>query len=385
MAASTLFQYGLSAVGPILVSDLDISRALYGSMLTVYFATCAIGSFFLGPLVERLGPLRSNYLLYICGGIGLLFATLPLSLVSLYIGIIFSGVAGALANPATNLLLMSVRRRRVSVAIKQSGVQISTVIAGFVLAPIAEHWGWRAAFSTLVVVILVLLMLLMATHFNRVAPASSIATSRNAASSLLPWFALYALLMGGALSMTIGYLPLYSFSLLGSEALSGMSLAVFGLFASSGRILWGYAGERVPYFYNSGRTLVLLSMLAFVAVSLLLGAMAIDKWLLVPGAVLMGLSGAAWNGVVMASIIDYSPRASSSRTTGRVQAAFFLGMGLTPSFFGYLVDVTNGYLVPWLVAGAIYLCALSIAVARIYPIISNLEPSSDIDHTSTAQ
>lgn len=369
MATSTLLQYGLSAIGPVLVVDLNITSAVYGSMFTVYFTVCAIGSFVLGSFAERLGVKRSNYSIYLCAIAGLLLCVIPGSLFAVYLGIFLSGIAGALANPATNLLLLSLKRRRVGVAIKQSGVQISTIIAGFAVLPLADRFGWRIAFLLLALVAMVLLVALVFTYLGPEAePYASASEARGGA--FLPWFSVYALLMGSALAMTIGYLPLFSFSLLGSETLSGVSLAVFGVFASSGRILWGVLGERVSYFANAGRTLILLSSLALFAVCLFVGAITFEVWLLVPGAVLMGLSGAAWNGVVMASIMEYSPRGSTSRTTGRVQAAFFVGMGLTPGIFGYLVDIFGGYLPAWGVAGLIYAVAIAVAALKINPIIA---------------
>ncbi len=63
------------------------------------------------------------------------------------------GIAQALANPVTNLLIaqqVPPEKRAQVVGLKQSGVQVAALFAGLVLPGIAIQYGWRVALGMIV-------------------------------------------------------------------------------------------------------------------------------------------------------------------------------------------------------------------------------------------
>ena len=81
------------------------------------------------------------------------------------------GIAQALANPVTNLLIaerVEPAFKAAVVGLKQSGVQVSALFAGALLPGLALGFGWRGALACLL-----LPALLLAVLGPRVAPAAS--------------------------------------------------------------------------------------------------------------------------------------------------------------------------------------------------------------------
>jgi MFS family permease len=65
-------------------------------------------------------------------------------------------------------------------------------------------------------------------------------------------------------------------------------------------------------------------------------------------AVLFGLTGLSWNGVFLTSVGEFSHVALAGTATGLSFVIINLGAIAGPPLFGYVVDITDGYRLPWL-------------------------------------
>ncbi len=364
MAIATLMQYGLSALSPLLIEDLGLSKSVYGSLYTAYYLVCTIGSLLLGGVTQRMGPRWGMALIGVAAGAGfLVIAGLP-SLASMYAGLALAGVASALANPATNAALMDVPDRGLMIGVKQSGVQISPLVSGAVLVPFAQAVGWREAMLLGALVCLLLvpaaaLVPLGAQSAPGAAPAGHGGTS-------IGTLALFAFFMGFGLSNVIAYLPVYGLDLGLSHGAAGSLLVAFGLCAAAGRVGWGFVAARSRRFGRPATALGLLVLGALAATALIAAAAAAPR-LVFLGTGLMGLTGAAWNGLVMTFVVDSAPSEHSGRAAGQVQAAFFAGLCASPLLSGVILDRTGAFGYVWAIIAVIYVAALIVVRARALP------------------
>lgn len=365
MAASSFMQYGLSAVSPQLIADLGLSTVAYGSLFTFYFGLSALGSLVLGAPTQRMGARCGMAVVAATAGLGLLLVGLAETLLVIYLGMVLSAVASSIANPATNLGLMNRPNRGLLIGIKQSGVQFSALLGGAVVAPLAQYVGWR---ETLVVCAGAFLFVLLPTA-ALVRPGKTVLLATtphtNGRPSILG-LASYAFLMGFGGATTIAFLPLYATDALGrTTTAAGHLLAIFGLCAVLGRVAWGYLVPRIQWLNHGSSALATLSAGALVATGLLLVASAWHVGFAYGGAALMGLTGAAWNGLVMASVVESIEPEHSARAAGRVMTGFFIGLAVGPVLIGLLVDRTGSFTPAWTVTAGIYVAAFLTAITGI--------------------
>lgn len=363
MAIATFPQFALGALGPVLVDDLDLSRAGLGSLSTAFFIVATPASSFIGHLGERLGGRRL---------MGLLFAVATASLVSmavapsypwLLVAVGLGGLAIAASNPSTNALIaghLPSGRRGAVVGLKQSGVQVGSFIAGAALPGLALAIGWR---NTLLLVALLSAAGLAATFaiVPHDAAASSRATAGDGRSTVVRWLVPYAFFMGAGVSATTAYLALYANETLGmSEATAGALLAVVGAVGVVARILWGRAAERRP---TVAGPLAALTIAALAAVALVWAATYAGAWLVWPAAVGVGATAAAWNSVGMLAIVRETGGRGTSTASGHVLTAFYAGLLVMPIAFGALVDATGTYSPAWGLTLATLAAALVLTLA----------------------
>ncbi len=131
-------------------ADLGFGTVGIGGATAVFFGTMAVTSVHLGRLVDRLGAtlsLRISAMIVAVATLGI--STLASSWYGLASGMVVSGVAAALAQPAANRLLMNrVRFTRLGTAFgfKQSAPPVASMLAGLSVPAVAVTVGWRWAY-----------------------------------------------------------------------------------------------------------------------------------------------------------------------------------------------------------------------------------------------
>ena len=76
-----------------------------------------------------------------------------------------------------------------------------------------------------------------------------------------------------------------------------------------------------------------------------------SPWWLYLLAVLFGLTGLSWNGVYLTRVGELADIALAGTATGLSFVIVNLGAIGGPPLFGYLVDLTGGYVLPWFFCG----------------------------------
>jgi predicted MFS family arabinose efflux permease len=358
MATSTLPLYGVSALGPLLVADLHLSRQELGWLATVTISAAAVLSMAAGRLVDQIGARRGLIGLAVAVVVTLVAASLTDSYGWLLAALAVAGVGQALANPATNVLV----RARIpppgdglAIGYKQSGVQISALLSGLVLPRVASDHGWQWGFRTSAILALVVLLSVPLVR----APAPHIRPRRR--EPFPPWLfrlTLYCFVLAIANAAVATYLPLFAVQDLDYEpSLGGEVLACFGAAGLFGRVWWAKRAAK-----REGRPATMLTGLAWVAAAcalpLALATLPHLGMLVWVGAVGVGGSATAAYAVAMLDVVRNAGE-DTGRASGLVSVGFFLGFAVGPVAFGSLTGHA-GYLAGWIaVVGALVLAAVA--------------------------
>ena len=367
MAVGPLVVYGLTAMSPMVVIDLGLSRAQFGAFAGVVFAVAMLSSVPAGQLVDRFGGRRVLFVLSGAGISSMVLATTGASYGSLLIAVGLSGVVVALGNPVTNQLVslhVDAGRRGTTVGLKQGGVPLGQVIVGLMLPPIAVAMGWRVAMIALLAFPLVNVALALIFVPPKVRRGPSRVKPPASSSSPVPttvwWLAAYSFLMGVPVQATNAYLPLFAHERLGlGLASAGLSLTIAGAVGLLARVYWGRIADRLA---SPPGLLILLALGSALGSLCLWGAGRTAGVALFWVAVTIHGAAAISATVVTAVVLVHSVAQSMvGRASGLLATGQFAGFALGPIVFGVLVDAENSYLLGWLCSALMYLAAGAMA------------------------
>ncbi|TWE20313.1 putative MFS family arabinose efflux permease [Kitasatospora atroaurantiaca] len=371
MAFSMMQLFLVGALGPRLVGELGVSRTELGLTTTAGFGVAALLSPVAGRLVDRVGPRRCVVaLLSLAAGSLALIGAAP-GAAGLLGAVALGGLPQALANPATNKVILAAfpaERRGAVTGWKQSGVQFGAFVAGVPLSLLAAAVGWRGAVWAAAGAAAA-----AAVWAARALPADGTSAARGgsagaAASGAVGRLAVFSFLLGCGVASVNTYLALFGTQRLGlSATVAAVPVAVLGLAGIAGRVGWSRAAN------GDGRAEALPSLLALGAVgaALLLAAAALLHPLVWPAAVAVGVFAVSANAVSMVLVMRRSAPGRAGQDSALVSAGFFAGFAVGPPLFGLAVSAA-GYGPGWLLvacefAGAAAVTASS-AVRRARPV-----------------
>lgn len=375
MGIGPLVIYGLSALAPLVIEDLGLSKAAFGALATVAFLVAAAASAGLGSAADRLRGRAAVAAIFAVGVGALVAAASAESYAWLVCAVVLSGLAQSLSNPVTNRLVAAhapASLRGTLVGLKQSGVQLSQLVAGLLLPSIALLAGWRGALGTGVAVgcvgLLLALWLVPGSGAGPVRRGRTAGTGEagGAGRGRLPgavwWLAGYALLSGAALQATNVYLPLFAHQGIGlGPVLAGLAGAAAGGVGMVARVLWARA---VGAGGRPHRALLLLAGTSVLSAGLLWGASVTGSAVLLwTGAVGHGASALAANAVLMVAVMGVVRADRLGRASGLLAVGLYLGFAAGPVTLGLVVDAVGSYTPGWLAVGGCYVCALALTLA----------------------
>lgn len=345
MGMSKMGFFSLAVLAPFLTVDLHLSHGGLGILTAVVFAISAVASPFAGQVTDRAGTRTTFYWLFATAALSLWLAAAASSFSWLVASVALAGIPAALANPVTNRVLAGHpvgSSQATLIGVKQSGVQMAALLAGFLVPAVALQLGWRGAMlatSGLAAVGIVATRAFI-PQAKGIGIVGSRPRSTDASHSVIRWLTAYAFLMGAGVAAVVTYLPLYAHEALGlSVAAAGIVAGIVGLVGIAGRICWARASSAHP-------NAAILAVIAAVSVGATLSVGLAEThgvWLLWVGAVAFGLSGGSWNAVGAVILVRTVDTAIVGWASGRVIRGFYGGFIVAPIAFGYSVDAFANY------------------------------------------
>ena len=353
----------LAAGSPQTGPELGFGAFALGLYATVFFLAAAVASTPAGKLVERLGWPGAMRLATV-GAIASLLSIATFAHSPIVLGMLLVVAAGfySFANPAANLALARFARpQRLGTffGIKHAGIPGSTLLAGLAVPLINLRWGWRWSYVAAAIVGLVLIALI-----PRVAPSSQPGATDVAQDKPqmrrrdLRRLTVMATLVTVAPG-TLGTFTVSAGVAAGlSEGAAGWTLSAAGLSTILARSLFGMWVDRKA----ASGIRMLVSVIAFGVVAVIGLAFAEGMWFVVAT---VGAFVAAWGwpGLLTYTVVEGNP-GRPAEATARTQAGIFIGAGLGPLLFGWLVDRID-FQGAWLSIAL----ALALGVAVGYPLM----------------
>jgi predicted MFS family arabinose efflux permease len=367
-------QFALGALGPQIRLDLDISASEIGLIFSVLGAAGVLTSPILGRTVDRTGGRHAVMALLALAGASLLAASFARSRNDLLLAMIPAGFAMAAANPATNRWASAAspaRRQALLVGIGQASVQVGALAAGLLAAAVAVGLDWRGALRVVAVVAALGIVVAWASPAD---DPGVIRTARPPALRVIAavtdqqrgvvqlrrrvqiGLAAYALTMGGGSALVLSYLPSFAVDRVGlGVAVAGATSIVFGTVAIVTRLALSTVLREPDRFLS--RVLIMLSIGAALAVTLIALAGERGPVLLWTGTVLFGATGTAWPMVAFLGAVRASGPGEAGIVTGWITAALYAGIWATPLIGGALLR-GSGYGPLWTMAAASILLSI---------------------------
>ncbi|AKH37112.1 MFS transporter [Nitrosomonas communis] len=364
MTLPMLVLYTTSTLGPLLSSDLHFDSSLLGYLIMSSFGLAAVLSLWAGAIVDYLG---SRYtLLMLFSSVGLAFTLIATveSFYSLLVAAAICGIAQALANPVTNLLIaqqVPPEQKAGIVGLKQAGVQLAALIAGLMLPSIALQYGWRVAFG---IVVPITIFFCLSVSF--VTPKKHIRAQARLKllppNSLLQRLMIIQFLIGTSLSAFVTYLPTFAIQQNMALPLADTLIAVFGAVGMISRIVLTPMGAKLK---DESLLLFMLAAIAAVSMAITMNATPDSHWQLWAGAIGVGLTAVATNAIAMSMLVRDPAFGPVTFSSSLVSVAFFAGFALGPPLFACVSIYFENLFASWntLIGALILACVMAIVLA----------------------
>ena len=366
-ATSSFMGQCLPVVAPLLTASAGLAPERIGNLSSLVSLGTILFLAFGSPVLARLGPVGA-----LNAGAG--FAILGLAVAALgtwpalVAGALLLGIGYGPTPPAGSRILQATApkgHRSLIFSIKQAGAPLGGALAGLLIAPVADRFGWPAALLVAIaagVATAMIIRPLRATLDVERDPTRSLhpralfrlATLRapfaaiGRARGLLTLTALacsFSVVQGALFSFSVTYLTQKGLTL----AAAGFAYACMQGAGVVARVFLGWLADR------TGRPAVNLTAQAYIA------AAAIAAFGLIPDgaplglvvglATVAGFFGASWNGIYLAETARLAPPDAVVEATSGSTMLTFMGYVVGPSLFAAAVPHL-GWQIPFMFCGA---------------------------------
>jgi MFS family permease len=370
-AGASVVQQALGSLKPTYVATFALSKAQLGIIFTALMLGSALFVGVAGLLTDRWGERT----VMLSSGLLMTGALLAVTLIPAYpwlVACIFVfGAAYAASTPAGGRAILAWfdRDRGFAMGIRQTGVPVGGFIGALTLPFIAHAYGYRAAFvfaAALVIVTTSIAYIGYRQSRDDEAPQSSFRSLARGMRTLardprlIGVTATCMILVSVQVAMN-AFVTVTGVSIVGVSAdVAAVAFACAQGAAACGRLGWGYISDRVLH----GERLVPFAIICILAAGATLTLALLHSGAVVAlfaAAIVLGFSGAGWNGLMAAALAEVGGTERAASALGIALTAIFLASSVAPTAFGALADHTS-LRVAWLA-----ICAL--ALVGVAPVL----------------
>jgi MFS family permease len=364
---ASVVQQGFGVLGPFLIADFGISKAAFGALFSAMVLGTAGFTALAGALTDKAGERRiialSSGLMTVALLAAAAFENFTWLIVTMFVfGVTYSAqpMAGTRA-----VLSWFTRDRAFAMSFRQTGVPLGGMVGALLLPFIALHFGgYRAAL--VVSAALVAIPSAVVALVYRDPPGGPPRTTRSYGGLLraMPELMRDPRLVGlcisgiglmGLQQATASFLTLTNVSAVGLSPTAAAGTFAFAQGAAVfGRLFWSWVSDR---FLGGERYAIVASLSLTAAVAaLVIGSLRPGSHgLVIPAAVLIGLSAAGWNGVFLTAISEIGGHERAGSALGVTSTVIFGASALTPGTFGLIAEHTSLAIAWYAFAGLAFL------------------------------
>lgn len=363
LTAASISVVAYSVDAQLIRQDIGLTTVGVGAMTSVVYIGAAASSVVGGRMTDRRGPMPVLLIALALLAIGSGLSAIATSVVVLFAGILVTGLGYGWVNPPTNVISnpVSVRRRALSMSVKQTGIPLGGAVAGVLVSSLAADGGWRLSLVAPIVAC-VLLGAAVALWCPRATAQREFSLENDSSVRLkMPGAWVFGFLMNGVQGTIFAFLALYLAEERGlSTAAAGVALSVLLVGGVIGRPFWGWLSDRMHR--DRVRVLQLTALIAGAALLLLPSVSVVVDYLLLP---VIGMTSVGWNGAFIATMTEAAQPESVGLETGIAMVMVNLGPVLAPPVLGAIAGGTVGWRVAWIACATLSLtCAAVLQFSR---------------------
>jgi MFS family permease len=352
---------GLAVVLPFLVSDFGFGPAIAGLVMPAVYIGCICTTIAGGRMADRWGGERIAALGLLVLAAGTSLACLAPDVRVYFLGALVAGMGYGIANPATSLMVDPgpAGGRGLLFGIKQAGVTLGGVLAGWLLPVLSTRFDWRIALAMVAACQLATCIGMLAIPRAQSRSRPRHVVEVDAGYKLKPYpGSLYGAGMAAAQISVFGLLVVYLTQLGMSPINAGLVYGGALAIALVARIVWGVVSDRKPADRSVPlRWCAALGMLGSLALAAPFPAFALTA------AVFVGAGAAAWNGAYLASVISSAAASGQGASIGKALLLINIGCVAGPLTASGVLALTHNWILLWLVMAAVQAGSL-VAVNR---------------------
>lgn len=372
----TTAAYTLPVAAPAALPDMGVPAVFVGFFTSAIYLVAMTAGLFTGPLLSRLGTVRTMQCLLLAAFAGIVLFDLGWWATAA-LGAMTIGLGSGPMNPSGSYILARTtppRWRPFVFSVKQCATPAGGMLAGIIVPAVLVRYGWQAAVGT--VALGAVLVILAIQPARRRLDAERPPPRRVSLGSVvepiklvlrereLRAISVMGYIYAGCQLTLASYLVVYLTERLGlSIATAGALFAVFSFCGIPVRIFWGALAERVL----STRSILILTGFLMAAGFALTASFTRDwpVWALGLVTALLGLSANGWVGLFFAELVRIAPDDMAGDASGGGQFFAYGGIMSMPLIFGAIVATTGSYTVGFSVLTALSLGAAVLLVASV--------------------
>lgn len=359
---ATLTKTVVPVAAPEVAEALSVSPALIGIFVALTSVSSLVTTMTCNPFIVRYGGLRMSQVGLILMAVGIAAAAVG-SLTFFVVAALVTGCGTSLSTPASSQILHRYAPPRYApliFSIKQTGVPVGSMMAGFLIPFFILSLGWQGGFLIISLMCLVLAVLLQPSRaeFDRDRQPGYNLSAKSAKTTFLTVMgtrglrrlAIATFAFVGLQSVFTAFFVTYLVDGLGHPlTVAGPVFSTAMAAAIFARIFWGWIGSRL----DTPRM-----VLAALGISMGIASAAVacytrewPIWLVTGAAILFCATAVSWHGVLLAEVARLSPAGMVGGMTGGVLAFGNAGQIVFPTAFSGFLDLTGSYAWGFLAAG----------------------------------
>lgn len=347
----TMGAYSVPAAAPAIAADLGVPGERVGVFISMVYGTGMISAVFSVSFIHRYGAVRVSQFI-ILAGIGLILAaSLGGTVLALGLGAILLGFGYGATAPTSSHLLMKRTApsiRNLIFSIRQIGVPLGGVLAGFIVPPLVLAFDWQTAIAVQIIpaaIMLLLLQAIRAEYDSDRNPAYPI-NARGLVGPLallksmpeMRAMALMGFFYAGVQLCFVSFTSVHLYNQAGFDLVAaGAMLATYQISGVISRPIWGVIADK----WIPARLMLVAMGFTMAAMAVLAGTYS-EAWPfagIFAVSVVAGATASGYTGLAFAEYARIGGPESAAASTALGASAQFFGVMILPTVFSVMVSV----------------------------------------------
>lgn len=336
----TMGAYSVPAAAPAIAADLGVAGERVGVFISMVYGMGMVSAVLSVSFIHRYGAVRVSQFILIAS-IGLVAAAaLGGTVIALGIGALLLGCGYGATAPTSSHLLMKrtpPKIRNLIFSIRQIGVPLGGVLAGFIVPPLVLAFDWQTAMGVQVIPALLMLVLLQFIRpaYDADRDPNHVISARGLVGPLalirtmpeIRAMALTTFFYAGVQLCFVSYTSVHLFNQAGFDLIAaGAMLATYQISGVVSRPIWGIIADRwIP------ARVVLIAMGFIMAAMCILAGTYSETWPWIGIFAVSIIAGATASGYTGLAFAEYA------RIGGNEHVAAATALGASSQFFGVMV------------------------------------------------